>query len=187
MKGVVFVTGNQHKADYVARLLDMPIDHQKLDLDEIQSVDSAVVGAYKARQAYKLIGRPVLIDDFGMAFEALDGLPGPFIKFFIEINDGLEKLCRLLDPFESRAATAICTMAYCDENGLKVFRRNVEGVIVDHPRGSLGIGTDSIFAPLGYDGRTRAELSQKEYNEVYMKVRPIEEVKQFLMSRDENR
>ena len=35
---ITFVTGNQNKADYLTRLLGVPIDHVKLNLDEIQSI-----------------------------------------------------------------------------------------------------------------------------------------------------
>ncbi len=32
----IFITGNQRKADYLSRQLGIQLDHQKLDLDEIQ-------------------------------------------------------------------------------------------------------------------------------------------------------
>jgi len=38
VKTPVFITGNQYKADYLAKWLDSPIEHCKLDLDEIQAV-----------------------------------------------------------------------------------------------------------------------------------------------------
>lgn len=186
MTDLVFVTGNQHKADYLTRLLGRPLDHQKVGLDEIQAADVADVGAHKARQAYEKVGRPVIIDDFGLCFDALDGLPGPFVKYFVEQENGPEKLCRMLDGFETRRAKIVCTIAYCDENGVKVFRKELAGTIVDHPRGTLGIHTDMIFAPDDCGGRTRAELTPDEYDKVYMKVRPIEELKRFLESLDGN-
>jgi hypothetical protein len=36
---VTFITGNQKKADYLASYLGFAVDHRKLDLDEIQSLD----------------------------------------------------------------------------------------------------------------------------------------------------
>ena len=89
-------------------------------------------------------------------------------------------LCRMLDSFNTRSASVGSVMVYYDGNVLKVFRGTVNGEIVQHPIGSLGIGTDTIFAPEGYGGRTRAQLSQEEYDCVYAKVRPIAAVKQFL-------
>ena len=36
MKRVTFITGNQSKADYLAKYLGFPVEHIKLDLDELQ-------------------------------------------------------------------------------------------------------------------------------------------------------
>ncbi len=185
MKDIVFVTGNQHKADLLSRLLYFPIDHQKVDVEEIQAVDMTEVGEHKARSAYEIIGRPVLIDDFGTSFDALDGLPGAFTKFFVDAENGPEMMCRMLDSFASRAATATSVMVYFDGTTLEIFRGDVRGKIADHPRGTLGIGTDTIFIPDGYGECTRAELTQDEYDEVYMKVRPIAAVKKFLEEKNE--
>lgn len=182
MKDAVFVTGNQHKADLLARLLGSPIKHEKANVDEIQALDIAVVGEHKAKQAFALLGRPVLVDDFGTYIDAFDGLPGAFTKFFVDADNGMEMTCRMLDAFETRTAIATSVMVYYDGKELRLFRGEVRGVIADHPRGERGIGTDMIFIPDGYNGRTRAELSETEYDEVYMRVRPIEQVRGFLES-----
>lgn len=177
---ITFVTGNQHKADQYARLLDMSLAHQKVDLDEIQSADIREVALHKINQAYEKIGRPVVIDDFGFCIEALNNLPGPFTKFFVTPADGLEKLCRITDSLESRKAKVQCALAYKDGKHTKVFVKELYGKVSDHPCGELGIDTDKIFQPEGYGGRTRSQLSQDEYDEVYLKVRPIEELREFL-------
>lgn len=184
MKAITFITGNQHKADYYARLLDMPLTHQKLDLDEIQSGDITEVARHKIEQAYAAVQRPVIIDDFGFCITAFNNLPGPFTKFFVEPEDGLEKLCRITDAFESRAATIVCALAYKDAEHTRIFVQQVPGTVAQQPRGTLGIDTDRIFEPAGYGGRTRSELSQDEYDEVYMKVRPIEQLKNFLLTNE---
>lgn len=35
MQKITFITGNQDKADYLAKYMEMEIDHVKIDLDEI--------------------------------------------------------------------------------------------------------------------------------------------------------
>ena len=52
MKDITFVTGNQKKADYLAKYLGFPVKHQKLDLDEIQSLDLKQIVEHKVRQAF---------------------------------------------------------------------------------------------------------------------------------------
>src|SRR5688572_13435511 len=96
MTNVTFITGNQNKADYLAKYLGFPVDHVKLDLDEIQSLDLKEVTEHKVRQAYDKIKKPVIVEDVSLEFEGLNGLPGPFIRFFL---DGLspETICSLVD------------------------------------------------------------------------------------------
>ena len=102
---VVFITGNEHKAKQLASWLGMQIPHQKVDLDEIQSLDSHAIVEHKARQAYGIIRKPVIIEDSALTFTAFGRLPGPFIKWF-EAGSGLEATCRMLDGFTDRSATA---------------------------------------------------------------------------------
>ena len=106
MKTITFITGNQHKADYLSRMLGLPLKHRAVDLTEIQSTSLEEVVEYKVRQAYVIAKCPVLVEDVALGFTALDGLPGPFIKFFVEAPNGLENLCRMLDGFDDRSARA---------------------------------------------------------------------------------
>lgn len=180
MTDIVFITGNQHKADYFARQIGLPIGHQKVDLDELQSTDLRVIVEHKVRQAYERVQQPVLVEDVSLGFSALNGLPGPFIKFFIEPEDGLEKLCRMLDSFDDRRATAECMYGYFDGTQLEFRSGFLKGFIADHPRGDNGFGWDNIFCPDGYDGRTRAELNDAEYDELYPVIRPIAALRELL-------
>jgi len=179
----VFVTGNQHKADHLSRLLGMPLEHVKLDLDEIQAANVGEVAAHKAKQAYELVKRPVFVEDVALGFEALDGLPGPFVKFFLSSDDGLEKLCRMLDGFSTRAAYGECVFAYYDGKQLELVHGRLAGEVPQHPKGEDGFGWDPIFCPEGYGGRTRAELTAEEYAEVYQVIKPIAALREILTTR----
>lgn len=180
VKYPLFVTGNQHKADHLSRLLGLPLEHIKLDLDEIQSADLEEVAAHKAKQAYELVKKPVFVEDVALGFEALGGLPGPFIKFFLAGADGAEKLCRMLDGFSSRRAYGECVFAYYDGRQLQLFHGGITGTVPEHPQGDGGFGWDPIFCPDGYDGRTRAELNEGEYAELYQVIKPIPALRDFL-------
>ena len=121
MKQPIFITGNQHKADYLAKMLGIPLEHQKVELDEIQSISLDDIVTHKVKKAYEIIGKPVLVEDVALGFTALGGLPGPFIKFFVDAPDGLEKLCRILDGFNDRGARANCVFGYYDGKNLQLF------------------------------------------------------------------
>ena len=182
----LYVTGNQHKAHYLAKLLGIELDHHKVDLDEIQSTDLDQIVEHKVRQAYAITGQPVLVEDVALGFDALGGLPGPFIKFFIESEDGAEKLCRMCDGLESRRATAYATFGYYDGDKVQLFHGSIAGSIAEHPSGSGGYGWDVIFIPDGYGGRIRSELSEDEYDELYQVIKPIPAVREFLLAKHES-
>jgi len=57
------------------------------------------------------IGGPCITEDTALGFEALGGLPGPYIKYFLE-SVGHSGLNAMLDGFSTRNAQAICTFAY---------------------------------------------------------------------------
>lgn len=182
MKQVTFITGNQNKADYLARLLGMPINHQKVDLDEIQSISLKEVVEHKVRQAFEIVGQPVLVEDVSLEFTVLAGLPGTFIKFFVD-HTGLEATCRMLDGFKDRSATAKCGYGYYDGSELRYFEGSANGEIARHPAsGELGFGWDRVFIPCGHNGLARSDLDQVIYDELYLQIKPIRQVAEFLAS-----
>lgn len=180
----IFITGNQDKADYLAKMLGIPLEHRKIELDEIQSVSLDDIVTHKAKQAYAIAQQPVLVEDVGLSFMALGGLPGPFIKFFVDTPNGLEKLCRMLDGFDDRSARAACVFGYYDGQILELFHGGLDGTIAMQPRGAGGFGWDKIFEPSGYEGRTRAELTPEEDAKTYPTIKPFAAVKAFLMEED---
>lgn len=183
MKHPVFITGNQNKADYLAKTLGIELEHQKIDLDEIQSVNPLEIVEHKVRQAYDMIQKPVLVEDVSLVFNALNGLPGPFIKFFVEAENGLENLCRMLDGFEDKTAFASVVYGYFDGETLEIIPGKMDGMIATSPRGEGGYGWDKIFEPEGYDGLTRAELSPEKDIESYNKLRDFDGLRTFLRER----
>ena len=175
----VFITGNQSKADYLSRQLGIDIEHQKVDLDELQSTDLHVIVGHKLRQAYAVVNKPVLVEDVSLSFNALGDLPGPYIKWFVE-HAGAEVCCRMLDGFADRSAMIRCTFGYYDGEQMEFFDSELPGSISDHPRGKSGFGFDTFFINEGYD-ITRAEMTQEENERTYAKLmKPFDKVRDFL-------
>lgn len=177
MKSVVFITGNLNKADQLAKYLEYPITHFKVDLDEIQSLDLEEVMHHKVYQAYTVVQRPVLVEDVSLEFTALGKLPGTFIRWFLDELTP-EGLCRLVDG-KDRTATARCMFGYFDGTEEKYFEGSLRGVIADKPAGKDGYGWDCVFIPEGYN-KTRAELSKEDYQVTYLKIKPTDQLKAFL-------
>ena len=177
MKEITFITGNQGKADYLARYLGFPVEHQKLDLDEIQSLDLKEIVEHKVKQAYQQIQKPVIVEDVALEFDALGKLPGPFIRFFVD-NVPFETICSIVNG-KSRNATARCVFGYYDGQNLQLFEGFLNGKIPETPRGKAGYGWDSIFIPEGYSV-TRASLDEEDDRKTYTQIKPFEKLKEFL-------
>ena len=62
MESITFITGNPAKAEQLSRHLDLPVEHHRLDLPEIQSLDLQEIAEEKARAAFQLLGGVVLED-----------------------------------------------------------------------------------------------------------------------------
>ncbi|KAI0920806.1 hypothetical protein AcW1_005023 [Taiwanofungus camphoratus] len=95
----VFVTGNANKLREVRAILgasSIEVDSQDLDVPEIQG-STREVAAAKCRRAAELIGGPCITEDTALCFEALNGLPGPYIKYFLK-ELGHEGSSRLPTP-----------------------------------------------------------------------------------------
>ena len=181
MNNITFITGNQKKADYLAAYLGYPVDHIKIELDEIQSLDLKEIIRHKVRQAYAWVQKPVLVEDVGLEFKTLGRLPGPLIRWFLE-EMSFEDICRLVNG-KDRSATAQCVFGYFDGKEEMYFKGSMEGTIAEKPAGKGGYGWDSIFIPHGYTV-TRAELSEQDDRKTYLQIKLLEQVKVFLLNKN---
>jgi non-canonical purine NTP pyrophosphatase (RdgB/HAM1 family) len=173
---MIFVTGNHQKLKEFEEILEVKLDYLDLDLEEIQSIEVKEVAEHKARQAYEILKEPVIVEDTGLYFEELKGLPGALVKFFVK-KLTLDQICFLVK--ENRSAKAVTCIAYFDGKELKTFIGETEGKIALKPRGNNGFGWDAIFIPEGYD-RTFAELTDEEKISKFMRKEAIKKLKGFL-------
>ncbi len=168
---MTLVTGNKHKLEEWRHLLPKNISLEFVDiaLDEIQSMDLAEIVTDKAKRAYAKLGKPVVVEDIATAIDSMNGLPGPFIKFFVK-QMGNDCLVRLAGK-ENSPATVTCTVAYYDGVSVVVATGEVKGTVVT-PRGKNGFGFDFGFIPAGAD-RTYAEMTPEEKGKVSHRSKAI--------------
>lgn len=178
MNDLIFVTGNMNKVHWVGKFLGRELEHHGLDLDEIQDLDAEKVLRHKAQEAHRILGKPVLVEDTSLVFNALGLLPGTFVKFFIQ-EIGLEGMCRLLDNFDDRSAYARVIFGLYDGQNFNTFEGKVEGKIAENPRGELGHGWDPIFIRSGQD-KTNGEMTEEEYPVLHPRKIAVEKLKEFL-------
>ncbi|XP_070581934.1 inosine triphosphate pyrophosphatase-like [Ptychodera flava] len=164
---LVFVTGNANKLKEVKEILsgEFTVVSKKIDLPEYQGEPDEISIA-KCEEAAKFIQGPVLTEDTCLCFNALGGLPGPYIKWFLAKLQpaGLHKL---LTGWEDKSAYALCTFAYSSGkpgDPVQLFRGKTTGKIVE-PRGPPDFGWDPCFQPDGFD-QTYAEMAKEQKNAI---------------------
>jgi hypothetical protein len=113
---VYFVTGNEKKKREVNAIvsyheLPFSVEHVDLDLPELQGDPEDICRAKVAAAAEHVGGGSVLVEDTSLCFNALNGLPGVYVKWFVDAigNDGLH---RLLDGYEDKTAYARCILGF---------------------------------------------------------------------------
>jgi non-canonical purine NTP pyrophosphatase (RdgB/HAM1 family) len=172
-----FVTGNPKKAEQLSRILGVTLNHQALDLTEIQSLSLEEVVRAKAQEAYNILKTPVLIEDTSLTFHALGKLPGTLIKWFLQ-ELGNEGLCELLLNKE-RSATAEVLYGLHDGTAIHLFSGSMSGSIAENPQGETQFGWDPIFIHTGTT-MSRAEMSDEEADAVSMRTVALGKLRTFL-------
>jgi XTP/dITP diphosphohydrolase len=175
---LLLATSNENKAREVEFVLGRSVQSVKVDLPEIQAIDVKDIIENKARAAYQLVGEPVLVEDTGLTFRAWNGLPGALIRWFITTVDNAG-LCKMLENYENREATAETCIGYFDGEKLFTFSGTIDGQIVMTPRGNGGFGWDAVFQPNGW-AKTFAEMTAEEKDSVSMRKIAVLKLKQFL-------
>ncbi|MFY9549944.1 MAG: non-canonical purine NTP pyrophosphatase [Thermoanaerobaculia bacterium] len=160
---LIFVTSRAEKAREAERL-GFDVERLDLDLPEPQALDPSDIVEEKARSAYAILSRPVLVEDSGLAIRAWGGFPGALVKW-VEKSAGVAAIARMLDAFPDRSATAACAIGYCDGGEVVTARGETHGSIAREPRGAGGFGWDVLFVPDGAD-RTFAEMSAEEKDRI---------------------
>lgn len=182
---LTFVTGNVKKLEEVKAILGSNFPYEvvnhMLDLPELQGeIDE--VSIKKCQEAARRLKRPVFIEDTSLCFNALGGLPGPYIKWFLD-KIKPEGLHKMLTGWEDKTAEAVCTFAYCSgtDDNLEVilFQGITKGTIVS-PRGCRDFGWDCIFQPVGYD-KTYGELPKEEKNKISHRFKALDKLRNHFL------
>lgn len=127
----------------------------------------------------QLGGKLCLADDSGIEIEFLDGFPGVFTKRWFDGTDkerNLEILERLNGiPKEQRKVKFVTAIAISNGKETISTVAEINGYITEFARGNNGFGFDEIFEL--ENGKTLAELSLDEKNQISARRKAIELIK----------
>ena len=182
---IVIASNNSGKIKEVREILDdykivsMKEIGIKIDVDEDQ--DTFEKNAIKKAETIsnELKGKKCLADDSGIEIEYLDGFPGVYTKRWHKGTDRernlaiIEKLKNV--PKEKRKIKFVTAIALSDGNNTISTLGIIDGYVAENVRGENGFGFDEIFEL--EDGRTLAELSEKEKNEISARRVALEKLK----------
>lgn len=177
LEDIVVVTSNKNKLSEINEILGTNHKVSKIDICEIQSLDLDEVIAQKAKDAYEKIKRPVLVEDISLEIEALGGLPGPLVKFFLN-TVGTEGTVRMIHGKNTKTKVVAAVAVY-DGKHLRIFKGVVFGTLSKKDKGSSGFGFDKIFIPKGYN-KTYAQMPQSLKNKISHRALALRRVKKFL-------
>jgi len=148
-----------------------------LDWPEVAELGSTLEenALLKARAVVEATGLPVVSDDTGLEVAALDNGPGVQTSRFAgpkaTYDENVDKMLSVMAGVEDRRARFRTVVALIFPDGVEITADGVvEGVITSARRGVGGFGYDPVFE---VNGRTLAELSEVEKNELSHRGRAI--------------
>lgn len=189
---VVVATGNAHKVVEIEAILAPAMPGVRfVALGELGDFpdpvedgqtffDNALI---KARAAQEQTGLAMAVaDDSGLCVDALDGAPGIYSARWAgeHGNDAAnnERLMREMEGVADEARTARFHSSVVLVRGDEVLRGDgdCEGVVGHAPRGSHGFGYDPLFLPAETPGKTMAELTLDEKNQISHRFHALEDL-----------
>lgn len=195
IKEIVLATRNRHKVEELTALLRDIVSRIRT-LDEFPEVpevvedgDSCEANAVKKATAVaKATGLVSVADDTGLEVDALGGRPGVYAARYagenVTYEDNWRKLLREMTgvPPQRRTARFITVAALASPQGeVQVAQGILDGRISETPSGSKGFGYDPVFL-VHQLGKTLAELSPEEKNQISHRARAFQQAKELLRS-----
>lgn len=184
---IVFATANPHKLEEIneiskgsgIKFILPPAGFNPIENGATFEENSLI----KAKAANKLSGKMSLADDSGLCVESLNGAPGLYSARYAGTQ--AEKISKLLEEMKdktNRKAKFVCTMTLLDESGniLCVKTGECHGEIAHKAAGCGGFGYDPIFLVEGAGGKTMAEMTEHEKNEISHRGRALRMILEFL-------
>jgi XTP/dITP diphosphohydrolase len=168
--------------EYRELMADLPVNWLSLKdvgLDQMEVEETgetfranALIKAEAYCAASKL---PTLADDSGIVVDALGGAPGVYsARYAPTAEERNAKLIHALEgvPFEQRTARFVAVIALVLPDQVAITAEgHVEGRVGLEPRGTNGFGYDPVLVL--DDGRTMAELSAAEKNQISHRGRAL--------------
>mgnify|MGYP005645344897 FL=1 len=127
-----FITGNPQKVAIAQAALgkDFQILATDIDLPEVQSMALTEIAIYSAKKALEIVKEPLILTDSGFFIDALNGFPGPFVKWTNKTLTNHDFLAMLLNKRTQKAHTEDCLVYAVPGKKPVIFYSRVSGKVV---------------------------------------------------------
>lgn len=182
---IIIASGNEGKIKEVKEILKeykiVSIKEIGINIDVGEDQETFEGNAIKKAEtiAKCLNGKMCIADDSGIEIEYLNGFPGVQTKRWNEGTDRdrnlaiIEKMKGISK--ENRKIKFISAIAISNGNNTICVKEEIIGCVAEDVRGNNGFGFDEIFEL--ENGKTLAELSDKEKNEISARKKALEKIK----------
>lgn len=115
-------------------------------INEIQCLDMAEIVTDKVKKAFKVLKRPVFVEQTGLYIEDFGGLPGGLTET-VWTTLGADKFCDFFGSRQNTNAKAVTVIGYCDGKNVRLFEQTLDGSISKVPKGKKEFQWDCVFIP----------------------------------------
>ena len=186
---LVCASANPKKVEELARMLPSWVQllPRPDNVGDVEETAPTLEGnaTIKAVEIAHAAGDWALADDTGLLVDALQGEPGVHSARFAGDDatdaDNRALLLQKLNGITNRTARFKTVLAVVHPSGEMHFvSGECEGTIALAERGENGFGYDSVFVPCDGDGRTFAEMTPSEKDELSHRGRALRKLPELL-------
>lgn len=184
---MIIATNNKGKLEEIRKILTeykiYSLKDKEINIDVDEDQDTFLGNAKKkAIEIYNIAHEEVIADDSGLCINVLNGFPGVMTHRFLgEDASDIERneyLINEVNKYSDRSAKVVCNLVYYNGTDVIVGEGILDGFISRERRGNNGFGFDEIFELP--NGRTLAELSKEEKNEISARAIAIKDLRKKL-------
>jgi XTP/dITP diphosphohydrolase len=158
-----YITGNSSKFSTAQAHLaaeEIGIVQQDLEIAEIQSDSIEEIALDKAQKAFAKLNSPLFVNDSGWIIPALNGFPGPYMKYMNHWFTS-EDFLNLLNDYQDRSVILRQVIVYIDGTDTKIITHDIKGRFLDKPYPGKGRPSDRVIS-LSVDGMSLVEEEEKK-------------------------
>ncbi len=150
---LIFITSNTEKfniADTILKTKGISLARKTLQLNEIQSNSLLEIAENSAFEAFHKLKSNVAVTDVGFYITALNGFPGPFVKYINQYLNA-ENIISLMAGIENREIIIKeCLVIVSAQSQKQIYQTEFHGKIALEASSCNGSSFEKVFVPDGF-------------------------------------